>query len=457
MPMSDNKEKFKPIINKVLDCQSAPVSDFIAFNDELKEISQKNLGKLKNSIVRNGFTKPIITWHMKILDGHQRKIALESLAFDGYTIPKIPYVEIDVDSETKAKEILLTCAAQYGEVTKERLEYFISNNRLNALDLSSFVALPRLEDIACQEIDLNEEAPEPKSEPVAKLGDIYQLGRHRLICGDSTDRATIERLMDGQKADMVFTDPPYNVDYTGGMGTHAKNEREGILNDKMSASQFYAFLLAACRNMIDFCTGGIYICMSSSELDTLKVAFEEAGGHWQSFIIWVKNTFTLSRSDYQHTYEPILYGWPEKIKNHYFIELRDNGNVWEDIMKVKSEYNGEHTILKFQGFELKLKGKVEGQIKRGKQKTDIWRYNKPVKSDEHPTMKPIELCAEAIKNSSTEGRIVLDLFLGSGSTLIAAEKLKRSCYGCELDPKFVDVIIDRWEKMTGTKAVKLKS
>lgn len=453
--MSNNGEKFKAVINKVLDCQTADLNSFIVFNDELKEISSKNLSKLKNSITRNGFTKPIITWKMKILDGHQRKVALESLAYDGYTLPKIPFVAIDVDTEKRAKEILLTCTAQYGEVTKERLEYFVSNNGLNALDLSGFVAMPRLEDMACQNIELNEEPLESTVEPIAKQGEIYQLGNHRVLCGDSTDREMIEKLMDGKKADMVFTDPPYNVDYTGGMGTHEKNDRQGILNDKMSASQFYQFLLAACRNMIEFSSGGIYICMSSSELHTLKVAFEEAGGHWQSFIIWVKNTFTLSRSDYQHTYEPILYGWPARITGHYFIELRDNGNVWEDLMKIKADYDGEFTTLKFSGFELKIKGKAEGQIKRGKQKIDVWRYNKPVKSPDHPTMKPIELCAEAIKNSSTEGRMVLDLFLGSGSTLIAAEKLRRTCYGCELDPKFVDVIIDRWEKLTGKKAVKL--
>lgn len=452
--MSDN-EKFKAVVNKVLDCPTAPIDSFIIFNDELKQINQKNLAKLKNSIIRHGITKPIITWHMKILDGHQLKVGLESLVYDGYTLPKIPYVEIEVDTEEKAKEILLTCVAQYGEVTKERLEYFISTNKMSALDLSGFVAMPRLDDIACQNIDLEEEPLEAKIEPLAKPGELYQLGRHRVICGDSTSRETIEKLMAGEKADMVFTDPPYNVDYTGGMGTHEKNDRQGILNDKMSASQFYQFLLAACRNMIDFSSGGIYICMSSSELATLKVAFEEAGGHWQSFIIWVKNTFTLSRSDYQHTYEPILYGWPKRITGHYFIELRDNGNVWEDLMKIKAHYDGEFTTLKFSGFELKIKGKAEGQIKRGKQKMDVWRYDKPVKSPDHPTMKPVELCAEAIKNSCTEGRIVLDLFLGSGSTLIAAEKLKRVCYGCELDPKFVDVIIFRWEKLTGKKAVKI--
>jgi DNA modification methylase len=169
----------------------------------------------------------------------------------------------------------------------------------------------------------------------------------------------------------------------------------------------------------------------------------------------VKNVFTLSRSDYQHTYEPILYGWSGNVVNHHFIGNRDIPNVWEDIRELRSEFDGENTIIKFQGFEVKIKGKVEGEVRRRKQKTDIWRYDKPNRSKEHPTMKPIELCAEAIKNSSKQGEVVLDLFGGSGSTLIACEQLNRKARLMELDPKYVDVIIDRWEKLTGLKAEKL--
>ena len=360
--MPNDNESFKFITNEVVGCETAPIENFIAFQDEVKEISPKNLKKLKHSILRNGFTSPIITWQMKILDGHQRKVALESLIYDGYKIPKIPYVEIRAENETRAKEILLTCIAEYGEVTRERLEFFLTNNGLKAIDLTEFVAMPRLEDIASAQITPDEPQDEIQTEPVAKVGDLYQLGIHRLLCGDCLDRESISRLMHGKKADMVFTDPPYNVDYTGGMGTQEKNEREGILNDKMGAAQFYAFLLGACRNMVEFCSGGIYICMSSSELDKLKMAFEEAGGHWQGFIIWVKNTFTISRSDYQHTYEPILYGWPSRVTNHYFIELRDNGNVWEDLKKCRANYDGEHTTIKFQGFEVKIKGKAGSSV-----------------------------------------------------------------------------------------------
>ena len=195
--------------------------------------------------------------------------------------------------------------------------------------------------------------------------------------------------------------------------------------------------------------------MSSTELDTLKIAFESASGHCQSFIIWVKNNFTLSRSDYQHIYEPILYGWPSDVVNHFFTEDRDIANVWEDLREVKTKFDGEYTSIKFQGFEVKIKGKAEGTIKRKKQKTDIWRYDKPIVSKEHPTMKPLELCQQAIRNSSNREDIILDLFGGSGSTLIASESLNRVCYMMELDPRYTDVIIKRWEKTTGNKAIKL--
>jgi DNA modification methylase len=264
------------------------------------------------------------------------------------------------------------------------------------------------------------------------------------MCGDSTAAADVTKLMDGNKAALCFTDPPYNVDYQGS----AKSRRDGIANDKMSESAFSDFLVGACRNIIENTTGGVYICMSPKELGALKQAFMAAGGHWQSYIIWVKNKFTLGGSDYQHQYEPILYGWAVGNKNHYFVQHRDIGDVIEDLRQVKTIFDGEFTTIKFQGYEVKLKGRVEGTVKRRKQKTDIWRYDKPNKSEEHPTMKPVALCGEAIKNSSVRGNIVLDLFGGSGSTLIACEQLERICYMNELDPKYCDVIRQRYWKLT---------
>ncbi|MDD3030718.1 MAG: site-specific DNA-methyltransferase [Alphaproteobacteria bacterium] len=248
--------------------------------------------------------------------------------------------------------------------------------------------------------------PEAPIDPVTKTGDVYVLGNHRLLCGDSTVLENVEKVLDGALADMVFTDPPYNVDY----GNTAKDKMRGndrkIMNDNLGKG-FEAFLYDACVNMVTVCKGAIYICMSSSELHTLQKAFVAAGGKWSTFVIWAKNTFTLGRSDYQRQYEPILYGWKQGT-DHFWCGARDQG--------------------------------------------DVWFVNKPTKNDLHPTMKPVELVERAVRNSSKSRDIVLDCFGGSGSTLIACEKAGRQARLIELDPKYCDVIVKRWEEFTGKKA-----
>jgi DNA modification methylase len=214
-------------------------------------------------------------------------------------------------------------------------------------------------------------------------------------------------------------------------------------------------MLKSMKVILDNTVGGIYICMSPKELGSLKKAFEEAGGHWSSTIIWVKNNFTLSGNDYQNTYEPILYGWKEGKKPH-FVDRRDISNVWEDISTVKHEWDGHYTTITFQGFKVKILGQIEkGSVIKKKQRVDIMRHDKPIKSAEHPTMKPVALVVEAISNSSQNGDIVMDTFLGSGTTLVAAEKAGRICYGCEIDPHYVDIAVRRWEDFTKLKAKKI--
>lgn len=223
----------------------------------------------------------------------------------------------------------------------------------------------------------------------------------------------------------------------------------------MSAEAFHQFLNDSIRNMLAYTQGAFYICMSSKELASLKDVFERNGGHWQSFIIWVKNTFTLSRSDWQNQYEPILYGWNDDLKNHYFAGMRDEGNVWENLEKLRPTYDGLETVIKIGQYHLKIKGQAEGVVCRKNESVDIWYEKKPTKSTQHPTMKPLKLVAKAIKASSLRGGVVLDSFLGSGSTLIAAEETGRVCYGMEIDCHYVQVIIDRWELLTSEKAKKL--
>lgn len=287
-------------------------------------------------------------------------------------------------------------------------------------------------DVGDDDADLT---PPDKGSEKARLGDLYQLGDHRLLCGDVTVPAALDALMGNEEAEMVFTDPPYNVDYTGGMGGDGKqHRRRKILNDKMDAADFYSFLFSVCKNLLAHTKGAFYICMSSSELHTLHRAFTENGGHWQTYIIWAKHSFTLSRSDYQHQFEPIMYGLTD-------AEAKAADEAPE------GQYDGTPIMY----------GWNRHQWYGGRKQGDVWLIERPAKSPHHPTEKPVTLCARAIRNSSQRGQIVLDTFGGSGSTLVAAEQLQRRCYMMELDPRYVDVIIRRWEHLTGHKAVLIKN
>jgi DNA modification methylase len=240
-------------------------------------------------------------------------------------------------------------------------------------------------------------------EPTTQLGDIWLLGKHRLLCGDSTQKESVMRLMNGQGADMLLTDPPYNVNYEGGSGLT-------IQNDNMSETAFYNFLLDSFKNMYEVAKCGcpIYVFHADTEGLNFRNAFKTAEFKLAQCLIWVKNTFVMGRQDYQWRHEPVLYGWKEGTA-HYFIDDRSQSTVLE--------------------------------------------FDKPTKSLEHPTMKPIDLLVYLIKNSSKENNLIVDLFGGSGSSLIAAEQTNRICYTMELDPKYCDVIIKRWENLTGQKAI----
>ena len=252
-----------------------------------------------------------------------------------------------------------------------------------------------------------DEVPDAPEDPVSGPGHLWVLGGHRLLCGDATVATDIERLLDGSKANLVFCDPPYNVDYAGGVGAEKAGKDRRIRNDALGEG-FGQFLYDACVLINAHTSGAVYICMSSSEFDTLKAALTEAGGHWSTFVIWAKDRFTLGRSDDQRQYEPILYGWPEGAKRRW-CGARDQG--------------------------------------------DVWLIDRPQKNELHPTMKPVALVERAIRNSSRIGDLVLDPFGGSGTTLIAAETTGRKAALLEFDPKYVDVIVERWQRFTGRSPV----
>jgi DNA modification methylase len=243
--------------------------------------------------------------------------------------------------------------------------------------------------------------PDEPERAVTVPGDVWMLGDHRLLCGDATQMADVEKVLAGGLADMVFTDPPYNVAYEG------KTAKKLTIGNDALGENFYEFLRTSSANMLAVTKGAIYMCMSSSELHTLFRAFTDAGGHWSTFVIWAKHHFTLGRSDYQRMYEPILYGWRNGT-DHFWCGARDQG--------------------------------------------DVWFIKRPMANLEHPTMKPVELVERAVRNSSKSRDTILDVFGGSGTTLIACQKSGRQARLIEVEPKYCDVIIRRWQEFTGQEA-----
>jgi DNA modification methylase len=256
--------------------------------------------------------------------------------------------------------------------------------------------------------DVDKATEEAEAEPLTKPGDIWILGKHRLMCGDSTDIGAVAKLMDGRKAHMIFTDPPWNVNYGG--TEHPSWKRRNIKNDNMSKADFGEFLRTVFKSAASVCLPGamLYCVMSAQEWANLHFALEESGVHWSSTIIWYKDSLVLSRKDYHTQFEPIFYGWLE----------------------------GEKRLCPLQD----------------RQQSDVWQFDRPKKSAEHPTMKPIALVGRAINNSSRAEDVVLDLFGGSGTTLLACEQTGRIAHLMELDPVYSDVIVKRWINQAKTDA-----
>ena len=355
-----------------------------------------------------GFRIPIVARSDgAVVDGHLRLKAARKLG-----LAQVPVVLADelTEAQIKAFRLLANRSATWAEWDEEllRLELTELEQQGFDLDLTGFDLdeIERFLEPPESASDEEEDIPEPAAEPVSRPGDLWICGEHRVLCGDATVLADVEKLLDGELADMAFTDPPYNVNYANSAADKRRGKNRPILNDALGES-FAALLYDACVNILTVTKGAVYICMSSSELDTLQKAFRDAGGRWSTFIVWAKNTFTLGRSDYQRQYEPILYGWKEGA-DHYWCGARDQG--------------------------------------------DVWFFDKPTKNDLHPTMKPVALVERAIRNSSKTRDIVLDPFGGSGTTMIAAERAGRRARLIELDPKYVDVIVQRWQQATGGTA-----
>lgn len=391
---------------------SISINQIKPYEKNAKRHDKKQIQQVANSIKEFGFNQPVVVDKDGVLIvGHGRLEAAKLLG-----LKEVPSITVNL-TEEQAKA------------------YRLADNKLNESEWDMSLVIEELKGLSDSMLDLtgfekdllitSDEKDDviPENAPaIAQLGDIWQLGKHRIVCGDSVKLEHVEILMAGKKAQMAFTDPPYNVAYVGG-----GKEKLKIMNDKMTPEQFGLFCEGFSSNLLTFTQGAIYVCMSSTEWHTVQNAFIKFGGKLASVIIWVKDRFVLGRGDYHQEHEPImLIDQPEKIE----------------------ESDGE---LIFYGWSKKGTRTWRG----GRKQANVWKIDRPTANKVHPTMKPVMLMVKAILNNSAPGEIILDPFLGSGSTLIAAEKTDRICYGMELDPKYVDVIIKRWEDYTNSKAIKI--
>ena len=389
-----------------------PVEKLIPFARNARTHSEEQVAQIAASIAEFGWTSPILTGSDGIIiAGHARLLAARKLK-----MTEVPVIVLDHLSETQRRALVIAdnrLALNAGwdeEMLRVELETLQEDDfNLDILGFSDEELEDLLRDpeqVVAGETD-EDAVPEVPETAVTVPGDVWILGNHRLLCGDATQMGDIEKVLAGGLADMVICDPPYGVNYGATMKDKLRGQTRKIANDNLG-DDFGPFLRDACVNMLAVTKGAIYICMSSSQLHTLHRAFTEAGGHWSTFVIWAKNTFTMGRSDYQRQYEPILYGWKEGT-DHYWCGARDQG--------------------------------------------DVWFIKKPHVNDLHPAQKPVELIERALRNSSKTRDTVLDPFGGSGTTLIACEKSGRQARLVELEPKYCDVVCRRFQEFGGKQAV----
>ena len=397
--------------------------------NSLKSTDDRDVSKLKKAIL-NGFNFPFYAWegHEYIIDGTGRYKALCELESEGHSIKDLPVVFIQAESLEDAKRLVLECSSQHGVITQESFDSFI-----NDMDMSDIIDLINLPDIALpgEEVVENiesegdpDEAPEPPEDPETVLGDVYEIGSHRLVCGDSTQLGDVEKLMSGKKADILFTDPPYNINYCDEQNGRdritrhrnddkpVKSKHDKIQNDAMSDDDFIDFLQNVITNVLTVVKEDWagYWWLSTSQMMQNITALEACGVKVGQFLVWVKNNHTLSYLKYQMKHEPCLFIGPSAC------------------VKPHGRWYGEH-------------------------QTTVWEVSRESKT-EHPTQKPVELAVRAIQHTTKKNEIVLDVFGGSGTTMVAAELEGRKAYLMELDPKYCDVIVNRMKKLFPTLKIK---
>lgn len=414
--------------------------------------------KIKRSIEKFGYIDPvIINKDGTIIGGHQRYSVLSEL---GYTEIDVVVLDLSKEDEKALNVALNKISGEWDELKLKDLlveldlgDYDISLTGFDDKDLEELIELTEFEpEVTEDEFDSETAYSDSVSEgPLVKPGEVWQLGRHRLMCGSSTDINDVKKLMGAEMMDLIITDPPYNVNYeekAAALNEYRPNNNGAmeIQNDLMEKEDFYSFLLSAFENMGAFMREGaaVYVFHADIEGLTFRKAFDDAGIKLAQVLIWEKNNFVLGRQDYQWRHEPILYGWKEGAR-HYFVNDRTQDTViLEDDVDFEAMKKAE--LVQY----------IKDLMHRYADQTSVIYEKKPMSSSLHPTMKPLELVGKLMKNSSKKGWNVGDFFGGSGSTLMAAEQLYRNAYIMELSEHYCSVIIKRWEDFTGQQAVRIE-
>ncbi len=380
------------------------IDELIPYANNARTHDKEQINKLRSSLREFGFVNPVLVDKDKnIIAGHGRVMAARE---EG--IKKVPCVLVEhlTDAQKKAYILAdnrLALDAGWDEEilaleleTLKEMDFNIDFTGFDAAEIEDLFSRIHDKNTEDDDFDIDKALEE---EAVSKLGDIWLLGKHKLICGDSTKAETYERLMEGKKANLCITDPPYGVSYEGTAGT--------IQNDGLQDKEFYQFLFDAFKNIENYMAddASIYVFHADTKGYIFRKAFQDAGFYLSGVCQWVKQSLVLGRSPYQWMHEPILFGWKGKGRHRWYSDRKQ---------------------------------------------TTVWNFDRPTKSELHPTMKPVPLIAYPIKNSSSNNSIILEPFAGSGSTLIASEQLDRICYGIELDEKYTDVIVKRYIEYVGT-------
>ena len=409
------------------------VKDLRPYEKNARKHADADVSTIVKSIEEFGFDDPIGVWGKDntIVEGHGRLIAAKKLG-----MKKVPVIHLDhlTDEQRRAYALAHNKTAEMSDWDFEMLESELGD--ITDIDMTDF-GFSLDEEEEEKEI-IEDTPPEPPVEPKSEYGQIYQLGRHRLMCGDSTKMDDVNKLLNGKKVDCVVTDPPYNMGYEGA-GNSKDRESKRIMNDKMPEADFKKFLLSVYKCYLNSMKDGASIYVFYKELGSgvFMQAMRESGLTYKQELIWVKSQLVLGGSKYQSMYEPFLMGCKGKS-----IKVWNGGRTQRSVIESVDLMN-----------EDELRETIKELL--ASEEPDVIREKKQLHNDLHPTMKPVKLIAKLIQNSSDKEHIVMDLFGGSGTTLIAAEQTNRTAYLMELDPKYVDVIIERYENFTGEKAVLL--